>query len=277
MTTIEILFVAARGGMAVGALILAVIVLRRWFHGRLLRSPRLFLIGSALMVAAAYLSLWEAVVIGIRREDPPELLSWAWLVLFDGPLMLWFVMALYQADRRAEAEAELLRIASRDPLTDCLNRRGLAEGAKQLIAGARRRGSAVGLLAIDLDRFKALNDREGHAAGDALLCRVAETARATLRDSDLLGRTGGDEFVVLLADSDGRATREAAERLLAALTQVLEPSGVGASIGVAVLRRIESLDHAIKRADAALYRAKAEGRGRVAVAPEALQLLRRAA
>ena len=136
---------------------------------------------------------------------------------------------------------------------------------------------AVGLLAIDLDRFKALNDREGHAAGDALLCRVAETARATLRDSDLLGRTGGDEFVVLLADSDGRATREAAERLLAALTPVLEPSGVGASIGVAVLRRIESLDHAIKRADAALYRAKAEGRGRVAVAPEALQLLRRAA
>ena len=274
---IGIIYVAIRAAIAAGTLIIAGIVLVRWIRGTLTRSPLLFLLGATLLVAAAGLSLWDALATGIRRDGPPESLSWAWITLFDAPLMLWFLMALYHADRRAEAEAELQRIASRDPLTDCLNRRGLAEGAKQLIAAARRRRSSVGLLAIDLDRFKALNDREGHAAGDALLCRVAETARATLRESDLLGRIGGDEFVVLLADSDGPATAEAAERLLEVLTQALEPSGVGASIGVAVLRRLEGLDNAIKRADSALYRAKAEGRGRIAIAPDALQMLRRAA
>lgn len=260
--------------MAAGALILAGIVALRWIRGTLVRSPRVFLLGAILLVVAAGLSLWDAIATGVHHPTPPQPLAWARFVLFDAPLLLWFVLALRYADRRAAEEAELRDIAARDPLTASLNRRGLADEGAQMLAAARRGRHKVGLLAIDLDHFKLLNDREGHAAGDAVLRLVADTIRGLLRCSDVLGRAGGDEFVVLLADSDGMAAREAAERLLAALTAALAPTGVGASIGVTVVRRRERMEDALARADAALYRAKKEGRGRIAIAPDAAGRLR---
>lgn len=193
MSTLDVLYVSVRVTMAAAALALAGIVVLRWFRGTLVRSPRVFLLGAALLVVAACLSLWDAAATGVHDPVPPPLISWAWITLFDVPPMLWFVLALHYADRRAAEEAELRHIAARDPLTGCLNRRGLEEEGARMLAAARRAHRPVGLLAIDLDRFKALNDRDGHAAGDAALRLVADTARASLRESDMLGRIGGGE------------------------------------------------------------------------------------
>lgn len=276
MSPHDIAYVALRSLLGFGALVLAAVVLWRAVRGRLLRGRLLFLFGAVLMAAIAAMSAWDALAIGVRRPAPPDPLSWAWILLFDAPILLWFGLALYQADRRALAEAELHRIATHDPLTGCLNRRGLAEAAARLLADARRTRRPAGVLALDLDRFKALNDRDGHAAGDAALRQVGETTRSVLRASDLVARIGGDEFIIVLEGSDRHTTAETARRLLDTLGAALAPTGIGVSIGTAVLRGREDLDAAIARADAALYRAKQEGRGRVVEGIEAIGALREA-
>lgn len=182
--------------------------------------------------------------------------------------------------RRKEEElratqAEALRLALYDPLTGLANRRLLDDEAPGLAARARRNGAALCALAIDLDRFKPVNDLHGHAAGDVVLREVAERLRTILREQDLAARMGGDEFAVLVeleGVSSGAAAQRAASRLaqriLSALTAPIPLDGgeaaiVGASIGVSLATPQEAVDHAVllRQADAALYRAKAEGRG----------------
>ncbi|TQN43582.1 diguanylate cyclase (GGDEF)-like protein [Blastococcus colisei] len=158
-----------------------------------------------------------------------------------------------------------------DPLTGLFNRRFLVEQAPRLWRQARRDGSRVAALVLDLDHFKRLNDAHGHAAGDAVLRAVAESLASTVRPSDILARTGGEELVVIGLVSDPDEAAHLAERLRFAVAGGRTPDGhaVTASIGVALTRPADGesptdgLWRLVDRADAAMYEAKRQGRDRV--------------
>nr|WP_026331164.1 GGDEF domain-containing protein [Thioalkalivibrio sp. ALMg13-2] len=163
--------------------------------------------------------------------------------------------ALNQANRELqEANQRLEILASCDPLTGVGNRRHFQARAESEMERARRHGSPLSLLMFDLDGFKRINDEAGHAAGDAILKRVTATAQATLRDADLLGRYGGDEFVILLPHTLLEDARRMGERLQA---RMQEQVGVSISLGAAGFLAADiHLDHLVHRADTELLEAK---------------------
>jgi diguanylate cyclase (GGDEF)-like protein len=163
-------------------------------------------------------------------------------------------------------------LTRRDPLTGLFNRRFLVEQAPRVWRQARRDGTRVAVLVLDLDHFKRLNDTHGHAAGDAVLWAVARSLSATVRPTDVLARTGGEELVVLGLVSDPDEAERLAERLRRAVagTRTEDGHAVTASIGIALTRPVDGEDAAdglwrlVDRADAAMYEAKQQGRDRVA-------------
>ena len=166
------------------------------------------------------------------------------------------------------AEAELAHQARSDALTGLANRLNFREATARALARIERHNGMTGVLFLDLDGFKAVNDRFGHAAGDAVLLQVAERLRRVIRREDLVARLGGDEFAVLLAELRDVGEAEAtARRILVALGDQLEvnglPAGVSTGIGIAVTRSgAITPDELVNRSDIALYQAKRAGRGR---------------
>jgi diguanylate cyclase (GGDEF)-like protein len=171
---------------------------------------------------------------------------------------------------------EIERLTVIDPLTGIFNRRGFMEACEVELARARRHDRPLSLLMLDVDHFKRINDTHGHAGGDMALRHLADTLRAALRVTDIAGRIGGEEFAVLLTETDLAGARQLAQRLRDGIAgAVLE---VGAhqirmtvSIGVAPVRpeggRADGpIARAMSDADAAMYRAKTAGRNRVMLA-----------
>ena len=171
-----------------------------------------------------------------------------------------------------QANAALARLAHHDTLTGLLNRRGFDERMAAIVSSARRRGAPLSLLLLDADHFKQVNDRFGHAAGDVVLQTIGATLRKRLREVDLVARIGGEEFVVVLADTGSLGAGHVAAMLVDAVRRTPMP-GVGhvtISCGVAELRvHAEELDAALLRADAAMYEAKRSGRDRWCLAADA--------
>ena len=183
-----------------------------------------------------------------------------------------FAMAAYTARfyyrtvRRAEKK--LADLAATDPLTGLYNRRSLLNMAEQVLAQAGRAGQNTALVLADIDHFKAINDQYGHEAGDRVLVNIGTLLSQTCRAQDIVARWGGEEFLVLLPDTDAAAAWILAERVRKAVTaQPLAPQGAPItatlSLGVAVVHANEPLASAIARADGALYRSKEQGRNRV--------------
>lgn len=174
----------------------------------------------------------------------------------------------------AKLQEELDRASSQarhDPLTGTLNRKGLDEAMEREISRARRMGSPLCLALLDLDNFKSLNDRLGHAGGDAALVHLAQVTREVMRPQDLLARYGGEEFVIVLPDTAVEAGAAAMTRLQRELTtrfflQGTEKVLITFSAGVAQLSDTESSTDAILRADQAMYLAKRSGKNRVMAA-----------
>jgi diguanylate cyclase (GGDEF)-like protein len=171
-------------------------------------------------------------------------------------------------DELIEVMGRLQRLAMLDPLTQCLNRRALIEEMTRERARCERYQSSFGLIMLDLDHFKAINDRHGHGAGDSVLTASAARLREQLRPTDFLGRWGGEEFLCLLTHADSDAVNQKAEAMRLSLeNSPMDVAGVAievtASIGVATYRHGQSLDELIEAVDRALYRAKASGRNRV--------------
>jgi len=171
--------------------------------------------------------------------------------------------------KREKARAE--ELARVDFLTNLANRRAFYEEGERELQSLQGSNRPAAVVMLDIDHFKSVNDRYGHAAGDSVIRAVAELIRANLRASDIAGRLGGEEFALLLPDTAAATVLVAAERLRAATEALLvEQDGVRIdftlSIGVAVLADDATLDQWVARADAALYRAKQAGRNRVAVA-----------
>jgi diguanylate cyclase (GGDEF)-like protein len=157
--------------------------------------------------------------------------------------------------------------AATDVLTGLPNRRAVEDGLRRMLAQASRTGSPMAAVLLDLDHFKQINDTCGHPRGDDVLAGVGDLLSTTLRGSDFTGRTGGEEFVALLPDTDAEGAVEAAEKLRGAFER-LEVPGVDrritASFGVAVFPDdAVDADELLRRADRALYAAKRQGRNRV--------------
>jgi diguanylate cyclase (GGDEF)-like protein len=215
----------------------------------------------------------------LRPDDYPFQVEWVHFVLTAVVLavmgrlseQLLSIRARLRA-QRSELEAALSRIqelATRDALTGLPNRRCATDLFAQLARSAERNGSPLSVGLIDLDHFKRINDTYGHKAGDIVLQRFAETATGALRESDVLARWGGEEFLVLLPDTPVKKAYQSMARVRAALEQTrlltADAAAVTFSAGLAQFRPGESIEHTVERADFALYRAKSEGRNRCAI------------
>jgi diguanylate cyclase (GGDEF)-like protein/PAS domain S-box-containing protein len=182
---------------------------------------------------------------------------------------IWFYRDVTEHERMTD---ELQRLAWTDTLTNTENRRAFMETLAVEFQRSRRYHHPMALLMLDLDNFKAVNDRYGHEGGDTALKKFAETIQALLRDSDHLGRVGGEEFAILLPETEMTEARQIAERLVRATADIAINSlrgtfGITISIGVTEIHPDDAdVDHVLSRADQALYAAKADGRNRVASA-----------
>jgi diguanylate cyclase (GGDEF)-like protein len=173
----------------------------------------------------------------------------------------------------AESHERMRELAFTDSLTGAMSRRAILSAAERELAQQRRHGGPLTLALLDLDHFKSVNDTYGHPAGDALLRGLVTRLRTQVRDSDCIGRYGGEEFLLVLPDLavDDPSGVERVDSWRQAVAGhpfdigSATPLGVTCSIGVASARADETLESLIARVDAALYRAKAAGRNRVEV------------
>ena len=183
------------------------------------------------------------------------------------------VRTLRFARERKRSEERLAQMAFYDPLTGLANRVKFEEAATQALARARRKGSRMACMFIDLDGFKEVNDRVGHQSGDALLRDVAQRMRHVFRDYDTIARLGGDEFAILLTDIDNYAdVAHIATRLCDAMAEPIDIEGhalfVTASVGIAVYPDVaESVPELIRSADEAMYDSKRAGKNRFSFSP----------
>ena len=263
-------FVAAAGNLIFlsTALFTLVVAFMAWRRGS--RAAGWFLIAWGLLEA---LTIATSLRLLFTEPEGGETLLYYGLPLSMVAAAVF--VALGVADRLREQRLALTdaeRRAQTDGLTGVLNRRSIVERLDAACLRARARGLPIALLFIDLDHFKEINDTHGHAAGDACLTAIIGPIQAELRQSDVIGRYGGEEFVVILSSADDAAARPIAQRILDRVASV-QVEGFGAPIRVTCSIGVAASDtlgvwgeHLIARADAAVYAAKRSGRNRVQVA-----------
>jgi diguanylate cyclase (GGDEF)-like protein/PAS domain S-box-containing protein len=200
------------------------------------------------------------------REIPVSMV----LIAHKGPdgAVQFFSTVARDISENKRFEEQLVRLANHDPLTDLYNRRRLEEEVERQLAEARRYGVHGAVLFLDLDQFKDINDSLGHLTGDALLGRVAGCLRERLRETDIIARTGGDEFAILLPHTDAEQAQVLAGNLLEALqhtsiTAEGRAISVTGSIGIVLFpEHGTTVGDLFARADLAMYQAKETGRNR---------------
>jgi two-component system cell cycle response regulator len=217
----------------------------------------------AVVVVGAELDL-EAILVALRHGAQDVLRA---------PVSPAELIARVQAAERTKVLQEELTAQSRrleslifgDELTGLPNRRFLLTQLSALVSGARRHERPLSVVMVDIDHFKAVNDTHGHAAGDSVLAAVATTLSERLREEDWVGRLGGEEFLALLPDEDPEGAAVVAEGLRSAIEHIgvregTETLRVTVSVGWATLEEGEDAEGLLRRADEALYAAKAAGR-----------------
>ncbi len=214
-----------------------------------------------LIPAIAQVELWLAVAFG------GVLIGSVW---FAGELQQVQESLLHRNYALRDTLERMQALALQDELTGVSNRRSILEVLQRQKALTDRGGPGFTLCYCDLDFFKRVNDVYGHAGGDDVLRHFAQVANRVVRDVDYVGRMGGEEFVLVLVDAEGKAAERVAQRLREG-TKRIDPDGLGAleltvSVGVATYQNGESIDHLLDRADRALYRAKQAGRDQVVLA-----------
>lgn len=177
-----------------------------------------------------------------------------------------FISQVQDISARKRLEARTRELANRDPITSLYNRRRFEEELTRQIARCREEGESAALLLLDLDRFKTVNDSDGHVAGDRLIRTVGRTLDERVPEPDLAARIGGDEFAVILRDTDLAQARAVAEELRLAIAAVDTDRVCTASLGVCRLHGdVPDAETCFRAVDRAMYRAKGQGRDRVVV------------
>jgi diguanylate cyclase (GGDEF)-like protein/PAS domain S-box-containing protein len=238
------------------------------------RNPRLLKSGET--VASLYRDMWHCLSTGTtwqgelcnRAKDGSLFWEYATIspIRDDDGTVTHYMAVKENITQRKQAEQLLVHQATHDTLTGLPNRLLLEDRVHHAIEVAKREGRRIGLMFLDLDRFKIVNDSLGHVAGDQLLKVVADRLRHTLRRSDTVARLGGDEFVVVLTHFQSSSElAEVAEKISAALDEPVELAGhkvhVGTSIGIALFPEDgDNFNALMKDADTAMYRAKQKGR-----------------
>ena len=221
---------------------------------------------SAALACLAEADLAERELEGVAStgERFPLLISVSPVWPAGAPI---FVCIMHDLTEQRRAQAHIYQLAHRDALTGLENRLALNEHLEQLLAQARRAGTSVALLFMDLDHFKKINDSQGHQAGDLLLVEVAQRLRELLRDVDIIGRLGGDEFIVAMSGKlNPELVSAVALRVVHALSKPYLLNGKtvhsGASVGIAMFPAdADSGSTLLRHADLAMYEAKSAGRG----------------
>lgn len=241
-------------------------------RGRMIMATTCVIGMSAMMFRALALWLGWHEVTPFQSADSLNTLFY--MINYLGMFFLAFGFVLTTVEQSAE---ENRLIARSDVLTGLANRRALFETMDGLFANGSATGKPLGLMLIDVDFFKQVNDRYGHQTGDAVLQKVAATIRDGLRDGDIVGRFGGEEFLVLLPDTSPKDAYEKAETLrqsVAAAGVTVDGHSIRVTVSIGLfatagLEATQTADSMIATADAALYQAKDNGRDRVerAVAP----------
>ena len=237
---------------------------------------------SAVLLWASAAGLCGALLfalggrIAVPTETPLRIaLVWLYFSLVLGRCVLLSLYAANMRERIADSRRKLAasmeqvqELATHDELTKTLNRRALMARLEHEKARVSRDGGILSVALLDLDHFKAVNDRFGHAAGDRVLQKFAGIVRATMRETDVFGRYGGEEFMMILPSTSPESARAALERVRTAVAQSRWPEidrdlAISVSAGFSAYRLGEPTEQALSRADAALYEAKRKGRNRV--------------
>ncbi|AXQ22748.1 GGDEF domain-containing protein [Acinetobacter wuhouensis] len=213
-------------------------------------------------------NLVNAPLFNFETIGTPEYLNGFWMgsiAYFTFPIIIICILLLLLILKQwRERESYIAHLVQFDALTDVYNRRKLTEILQHL-----DRGKKHAILMLDLDHFKQVNDRYGHLIGDQVLISAAEVLKANIRSTDILGRYGGEEFLIILNDTDEKKARTIAERCITALAEIEHPLtydstfNVTASMGIAFLYQGINVKDALNSADIALYQAKAEGRNQI--------------
>ena len=225
----------------------------------------LFVIGAISMTARAiYHLLSQDPIIDIFAMRWPTILSYGMGGLLPIVGTIGFLLMCTERSQK-----DLLRMASEDPLTGAYNRRALAEFGMREMARARRHGTPLSVILIDIDYFKKINDELGHAAGDLALIETVRRLQNNLRSEDCLGRMGGEEFLVLLPDTDIEQAQVLAQRIQKDFANqpmklAEQHRSITLSGGITLLSASDNFfDDMLKRADDAMYTAKVLGRNRM--------------
>ncbi len=177
-----------------------------------------------------------------------------------------FISQVQDISARKQLEAHTRELANRDPVTSLYNRRRFEDELQRQIARCREGGESAALLLLDLDRFKAVNDSDGHVAGDRLIRTVGQTLDERIDEPDVVARIGGDEFAVILRDIDLAQARTVAEELRMAIAAADTERTCTASLGLCRLHGdVPDAETCLRAVDRAMYRAKGQGRDRVVV------------
>ncbi len=217
--------------------------------------------GGVFAAAGAALSILGDILAGIGFSHP-LIPAWNWLVRLAG-----FMVIVVVLDELRRVLRTATGLARSDPLTGLPNARAFNEHAARIAAASARYGRPVALAFLDVDGLKAINDSVGHAAGDVLLCLAADTMSSVLRASDVAARVGGDEFIVLLPETDLTEASAAVAKLQAAFSGLAEHAGFTARLSadiVACDRTPATIQPLIARADQLMYAAKRGGTGLLA-------------
>ncbi len=237
------------------------------------RQARLLALGGFLGLASVM--AWRSLGAGAVYDPRVELIHFIFAAIVTSATAVLAIRLGRLRARLSEQKSELAQaleinrqLATRDMLTGLLNRRAMVELLAQEQPRQRRAGGPMALALLDIDWFKRINDTHGHPAGDAVLQRFAEVARAQLRAGDALARWGGEEFLLLMPATTAQAAGTVVERLRRAMATIdfddLAPGlRVSFSAGVSECRDAETYAAAIERSDQALYRAKSGGRDRI--------------